>query len=152
MADLTHLDSTALKNFKNHDVADFIKNLKDIREDTTAGVRSLKNLAADRGEDSVGGGSAALRLGLMSGGSNTDPVGGGALLSALKKQAKGIDTLFVDQGTLFGDIDDNLETTITTLLKNQGDSLTSIDGEKLMDIFGDVDDDMSGTGGGDDDS
>lgn len=34
MTDLTHLDSTALKNFKNNDVADFRKNLKDIREDT----------------------------------------------------------------------------------------------------------------------
>ncbi|WP_329140496.1 type VII secretion system-associated protein [Streptomyces sp. NBC_00670] len=150
MTDLTHLDSTALKNFKNNDVADFRKNLKDIREDTPGGIRSLKNLAADRGEDSVGGGSAALRLGLMSGGSNTDPVGGGALLTALKKQATGQDDIFVAQGTLFEDIDSALEETITTLLKNQGDSLTSIDGEKLMDIFGTVDDDMSGTGGDDD--
>lgn len=33
MADLTHLDSTALKNFKNNDVGDFITDLLNIRKD-----------------------------------------------------------------------------------------------------------------------
>jgi len=54
MADLTHLDATALKNFKNTDVADFITDLVNIRKDN-AGVRSLKNLIAETGAGSAQG-------------------------------------------------------------------------------------------------
>ncbi|MGH1554379.1 type VII secretion system-associated protein [Streptomyces sp. L7] len=55
LADLTHLDSTALKNFKNTDIADFISDLLDIRKDNPAGVRSLKNLLAETGAGSAAG-------------------------------------------------------------------------------------------------
>jgi len=144
MADLTHLDSTALKNFKNNDVADFISDLLDIRKDK-AGVRSLKNLVAETGEGSAAGAAKILRIGLMNGGDSKDPVGGATLVEALKTQAGALDKILTGQKTLFDDIDSAIEETITTLLKTQGDSLASIDGEKLMDIFGTVDSDMSGT-------
>ncbi|MDQ0790858.1 type VII secretion system-associated protein [Streptomyces sp. B3I8] len=144
MTDLTHLDSTALKNFKNQDVGGFRTDLKNIREDA-AGVKSLKNTITNNGDDSIEK-KSILRIGMMGGGDNTDALGGGALLTSLTKKATGLDNIFVSQGTLFGDIDSALDDTITTLLKTQGDSLTSIDGEKLLDIFGTVDDDMSGTG------
>jgi hypothetical protein len=149
MTDLTHLDSNALKTFKNQDVAAFKKDLKDVREDS-AGVKSLKNLITNNGDDSIKH-KSILRIGIMGGGDSSDPIGGGALLSALGKKATTLDDLFVSQGTLFDDIDEALETTLTTLLKTQGDSLTSIDGEKLLDIFGSVEDDMSGTGNKNDD-
>lgn len=148
MADLTHLDSTALKNFRNNDVADFIAALLDIRKDK-AGVRSLKNLVAETGADSASGGAKILRIGLMGGGDAEDPTGGATLVEALRTQATSLDSIFVSQKTLFDDIDDALEETITTLLKTQGESLASIDGEKLMDIFDTVDDEMSGTGSAD---
>jgi hypothetical protein len=148
MADLTHLDANALRTFKNNDVADFISSLLEIRKDK-AGVRSLKNLIAETGENSAAGAAKILRIGLMAGGDSTDPVGGAALVEALKTQGTGQDKILTDQKTLFDDIDDALDETITTLLKNQGDSLTSIEGEKLMDIFGTVDDDMSGSGSDD---
>ncbi|MEU9347620.1 type VII secretion system-associated protein [Streptomyces sp. NPDC048278] len=144
MADLTHLDSTALKNFKNNDVADFISDLLEIRKDK-AGIRSLKNLLAETGDDSASGAAKILRIGLMNGGDSKDPVGGSTLVEALKTQAGGLDKILKGQKTLFDDIDDALDETITTLLKTQGDSLTSIDGEKLLDIFDTVDGDMSGT-------
>jgi hypothetical protein len=144
MADLTHLDSTALKNFKNTDVADFINDLLAIRKDN-AGVRSLKNLIAETGAGSAQGLAKILRIGLMNGGDSSDPVGGSTLVEALKTQATGLDKILTGQKTLFDDIDDALDETITTLLKTQGDSLDSIDGEKLLDIFDTVDGDMSGT-------
>ncbi|MFG2956508.1 type VII secretion system-associated protein [Streptomyces sp. NPDC048291] len=144
MADLTHLDSTALKNFKNNDVADFISDLLEIRKDK-AGIRSLKNLLAETGDDSASGAAKILRIGLMNGGDSKDPVGGSTLVEALKTQAGALDKILKGQKTLFDDIDDALDETITTLLKTQGDSLTSIDGEKLLDIFDTVDGDMSGT-------
>lgn len=144
MADLTHLDSTALKNFKDHDVADFISNLLEIRQDK-AGVRSLKNLIAETGAGSAQGLAKILRIGLMNGGDSSDPVGGGTLVETLKTQATALDKILTDQKVLFDDIDDALDETITTLLKTQGDSLDSIDGEKLLDIFDTVDGDMSGS-------
>ncbi|MBK3571722.1 MULTISPECIES: type VII secretion system-associated protein [unclassified Streptomyces] len=144
MADLTHLDSTALKNFKNTDVADFINDLLAIRKDN-AGVRSLKNLIAETGAGSAQGLAKILRIGLMNGGDSSDPVGGGTLVEALKTQATALDKILTDHKTLFDDIDDALDETITKLLKTQGDSLDSIDGEKLLDIFDTVDGDMSGS-------
>ncbi|MFI6408972.1 type VII secretion system-associated protein [Streptomyces sp. NPDC050548] len=143
MADLTHLDSTALKNFKNTDVADFINDLLAIRKDN-AGVRSLKNLIAETGAGSAQGLAKILRIGLMNGGDSSDPVGGGTLVEALKTQATALDKILTDQKTLFDDIDSALDETITKLLKTQGDSLDSIDGEKLLDIFDTVDGDMGG--------
>lgn len=144
MADLTHLDSTALKNFKNTDVADFITDLVNIRKDN-AGVRSLKNLIAETGAGSAQGLAKILRIGLMNGGDSSDPVGGSTLVEALKTQSTALDKILTDQKTLFDDIDSALDETITTLLKTQGDSLDSIDGEKLLDIFDTVDGDMSGS-------
>ncbi|MFE2417664.1 type VII secretion system-associated protein [Streptomyces hokutonensis] len=145
MADLTHLDSTALKNFKNTDVADFISDLLAIRKDNPAGVRSLKNLLAETGAGSAAGLAKILRIGLMNGGDSKDPVGGSTLVEALKTQATALDKILTDHKTLFDDIDSALDETITTLLKNQGDSLDAIDGEKLLDIFDTVDGDMGGT-------
>jgi hypothetical protein len=145
MADLTHLDSTALKNFKNTDIAEFINDLLAIRKDNPAGVRSLKNLIAETGAGSAQGLAKILRIGLMNGGDSSDPVGGGTLVEALKTQATALDKILTDHKTLFDDIDDALDETITKLLKNQGDSLDSIDGEKLLDIFDTVDGDMSGS-------
>ncbi|MFE6765634.1 type VII secretion system-associated protein [Streptomyces sp. NPDC057689] len=145
MADLTHLDSTALKNFKNNDVGDFITDLLNIRKDN-AGVRSLKNLVAETGEGSASGDAKMLRIGLMGGGDSEDPTGGSALIEALKTQGGALDGIFKSQKVLFDDIESALEETITTLMKTQGDTLASIEGEKLMDIFDTVDDDMSGTG------
>ncbi|WP_416964404.1 type VII secretion system-associated protein [Streptomyces sp. Agncl-13] len=145
MADLTHLDATALKNFKNTDVADFISDLLEIRKDNPAGVRSLKNLIAETGAGSAQGLAKILRIGLMNGGDSSDPVGGGTLVEALKTQATALDKILTGQKTLFDDIDDALDETITTLLKTQGDSLDKIDGEKLLDIFDTVDGDMSGS-------
>ncbi|MGW2892822.1 type VII secretion system-associated protein [Streptomyces griseoruber] len=56
-------------------------------------------------------------------------------VEGLTKAAKSVDDVFAAQQTLFKDIESDLQTTIDTLLRNQSDSLTAIEGEKLRNAF-----------------
>ncbi|MET8635066.1 type VII secretion system-associated protein [Streptomyces sp. NPDC004096] len=144
MADLTHLDSRGLQAFLDGDVADFVTALEQIRKDDPAGAQALKSLLDGRNTPDTLQENPFLAIGLMAG---TDDVHGASLISKVKDEAQSVDDIFAAQRTLFKDIDSDVRETIRTLLKTQGSSLTSIDGEKLLDIFSDVDSDLSDTGG-----
>ncbi|GHJ36957.1 type VII secretion system-associated protein [Streptomyces sp. TS71-3] len=150
MADLTHLDSHALTQFKQNDLADFLTDLDAIRNDDPAGVKSLKSILGGLliTGSTFGEVSSPLVIGLMAG---DDSVGGQSLNTKTKDAAQGVDDILVSQKKLFKDIDDDLQETMDTLLKNQSGGLAAIDGEKLLDIFSDVDSDLTdGSGSGSD--
>jgi hypothetical protein len=144
MADLTHLDSPGLQAFVDGDLADFITELEKIRKDDPAGAQALKSLLDGRNTPGTLQENPFLAIGLMAGG---DDVHGATLISKIKDMAQSVDDIFGAQKTLFKDIDSDLRETIRTLLKTQGSNLTSINGEKLLDIFSDVDSDLGDTGG-----
>lgn len=141
MADLTRLDAASLKTFREHDLAEFITDLKNIMKDDPNGVRSLHSVVKGITSPDYIGENAVLGIGLMAG---DDTVYGKTLLASVLSSATSIDTILEAQGKLFGDIDDNLESTITTLLKTQDASLEGINGEKFLDIWSDIDDDLAG--------
>ncbi|WP_299531512.1 type VII secretion system-associated protein [uncultured Streptomyces sp.] len=140
MADLTHLDSQSLQRFRDIDIADFMADLKAITKDE-AGVRALHSLVKGITTSDHIDENPILAIGLMA---NGEEVAGAGLVTAVKTSAEAIDGVFDAQSTLFKDIDRDLGETIRTLLKTQGTSLTSIDGEALLDIFSDVDSDIGG--------
>ncbi|GHH80313.1 hypothetical protein GCM10018793_35210 [Streptomyces sulfonofaciens] len=142
MADLTHLDSHAITQFKQNDLADFLRDLDAIRNDDPAGVKSLKSVLAGLlvTGSTFGEVSSPLVIGLMAG---DDTVSGQSLNSKTKDAAQGVDDILVSQKTLFKDIDEDLQETIDTLLKDQSGGLAAIDGAKLLDIFSDVDGDLT---------
>ncbi|MEU5093233.1 type VII secretion system-associated protein [Streptomyces sp. NPDC020996] len=146
MTDLTHLDGQQLKRFREEDVNAFRTALKAILADsaTPPVIRALGSLVAGRTTPDTLNQNQVLAIGNMS---TDDLVQGKTLVGQVTSAAKGIDDILVAQQTLFEDLDDNLQTTIETLLKNQGDSLTAIDGEKLLDVFSDVNDDLGSAGG-----
>lgn len=141
MADLTRLDATSLGTFRTNDLAEFITDLKAIMKDDPNGVRSLHSVVKGLTPAEYFGQNGVLGIGLMSA---DDTTYGKTLLASVLSSATSIDTILESQGDLFEDIDDNLETTITTLLKTQGTTLEGINGEKLLDIWSDIDSDLAG--------
>ncbi|MEU8588763.1 type VII secretion system-associated protein [Streptomyces sp. NPDC048664] len=144
MADLTHLDKAGMQAFVNGDLADFITAIDKIRKDDPAGARALKSLLDGRNTADTLQENPFLAIGLMAG---SDDVHGASLITKVKAMAQSVDDIFGSQKTLFKDIDTDVRETIRTLLATQGDNLGSIDGEKLLDVFSDVDGDLSDTGG-----
>lgn len=144
MTDLTRLNSEGLKRFVEEDLDEFIRYTKDIREDAPAqGPRALKSLIEGyTTPDTQGLPNQFLRIGKLG---NDDGVHGAELTKRIESGAKGIDDVLVTMGSLFKHIDADLRETIETLLKTQGDSLAAIGGQKLLDIFSDVDSDLSGS-------
>ncbi|MFF2326493.1 MULTISPECIES: type VII secretion system-associated protein [unclassified Streptomyces] len=142
MADLTHLDGKTLQAFTDHDIADFLKDLLDIRKDSPVGVKSLKTILDNVPDAGHLKQNQVLAIGLMAA---DDTVHGKSLIDAVQKAAGSIDDILLSQHTLFTDISKDLQETITTLLETQGKSLDSIDGAALLDIFADVDKELPGT-------
>ncbi|MCQ9183299.1 type VII secretion system-associated protein [Streptomyces sp. IBSBF 2953] len=141
--DLTHLDSKELNRFIE-EVADFSKALRAIRADQPKSgkypaVPALSSLVEGRTTPETLNQNPVLAVGAMAG---DDLVHGKALVEGLTKSAQALDDVLVAQQTLFKDIESNLQTTVDTLLRNQSDSLAAVDGEKLLDVFADVDNDL----------
>lgn len=143
MADLTHLDSTGLQTFVDNDVDSFLKELDAIRKDDPAGVLALQSILLGRPTAATLQENPILAIGLMGG---DDTVSGASLIARVKDSAQSVDDIFSAQKTLFKDIDTDLRETIKTLLETQGSSLTSIDGQSLLDVFSDVDGELGGGG------
>ncbi|WP_329279054.1 type VII secretion system-associated protein [Streptomyces sp. NBC_01451] len=141
MADLTRLDAASLGTFRTHALAEFITDLKAIMKDDPNGVRSLHSVVKGLLPAEYFGENAVLGIGLMGA---DDVTYGKTLVTSVLSSATSIDTILDLQGDLFDDIDDNLETTIRTLLKTQGTTLEGINGEQLLDIWSDIDGDLSG--------
>lgn len=140
MADLTQLDSAGLKAFNDSDVNGFISDLDAIRKDSPAGVKSLASLIEGKEDKSNTVANSFLTIGMMA---TDDTMDGQSLTGALKTGAQSLDDVFTSHKTLFSDMHDDLNTVISTLLNTQGSSLTSIDGQKLLDPFSNIDSDMS---------
>ncbi|MET9888545.1 type VII secretion system-associated protein [Streptomyces sp. NPDC006430] len=144
MADLTHLDAKGLQTFVDNDMADFIKELKGIREDAASG-KALRSAIV--GKNSGSGDLGRNKFLVIGGMAAESEPNGKVLIDAVTKGAKAIDDVLAAQQTLFKDIDSNLTETIKTLLKAQGASLAGISAEKLLDIFSDGDGDPGSTAG-----
>jgi hypothetical protein len=143
MPDLTYLDAKSLQTFLDVDVAAFIEELKKIRQDDWA--VALYSILQGKGTSSTLQENPVLALGLMASGEG-DPVFGAGLINAVTTDAQSFDDVFAFQQQLFKDIDSDLQETIETLLTTQGASLESIDGEKLLDPFDEVDSDLGNAG------
>jgi hypothetical protein len=136
--DLTHLNAKELNRFIE-EVAEFSNALKAIREDR-ASVLALRSLVEGRSTGDTLNQNRVLAIGTMVGDELTH---GKTLVEVLTKAAKSVDDVFAAQQTLFKDIERDLQTTIDTLLRNQSDSLTAIEGEKLLDAFSNIDNDLA---------
>ncbi|OON81113.1 type VII secretion system-associated protein [Streptomyces tsukubensis] len=77
---------------------------------------------------------------------------GADLVKSILDAAGKLGDFIEDQKKLFDDIESNLRDTMETFLKTEGDSMDKIDGEKFLDVFEDVEEDiadsLSGGGGG----
>jgi hypothetical protein len=149
MADLTHLDGPALQRFVDNDLADFLTALKAIRRDSTAddgGIRALRSIVDGATTPDSLQQSQALAIGSMGA---DDFLHGKSLLTAATGAAKSVDGVFAQHVDLFGDIERDMKQTIRTLLNTQGSSLQSIDAERMLDVFSDVDEGMSENPGDD---
>lgn len=147
MADLTHLDSAGLTAFVNGPVDTFVNDLKLMDgDDTNGGYPALKTIRDGVSVDQKEGMVWPLAIGNMAkdADSHVDGVNFG---KAFSDNVAALITILDKQHTLFGDIADNLRTTIKDLLSAQGSNLTSVEGEPFLADFTDVDGDLSSGGG-----
>ncbi|MFJ6726401.1 MULTISPECIES: type VII secretion system-associated protein [unclassified Streptomyces] len=148
MADGTtvNLDKAWLEKFLKEDVLNFREELRKILLDGEYDGRSAPSLAnlLPGGEIPEGTPSEAalpLTIGAMVKDARTN---GESLVESITKVIGAIDVILKNQTILFEDIEDNLGTSIEKLFKTQGDNLAAIDGQKLLDVFEDVDDSLGG--------
>ncbi|NBM15786.1 type VII secretion system-associated protein [Streptomyces sp. GC420] len=147
-----NLDKAWLENFLNTDVRLFLGEIKKIMADGTVGgevIPTLYNLlpAGEHGAGVLPGAALPLTIGGMLKDGETN---GANLDKAITELITAVHTVYKDQKLLFESIEDGLEETLEKLFKTQGENLEKIDGEKLLDIFSDVDQNLAGSGGDDD--
>lgn len=163
------MDKAWIKKFLDVDIADFQSELKKILTDqvpadliatilsafTTGSLDDVIPTVSTLQEDGekpdyvLSGSTWPLVIGNMAGSAT---VHGKAVTGGVTAMAATLTGILEDQQTLFDDIEDNLRDAMDTLFKAQGDSLDKVDGEKLLDAFEDVDDDLTGGEGEDKDS
>jgi hypothetical protein len=145
-----NLDKAWLENFADHDIQTFKDEIKKIMGDGTAAdggvVPALSNLLpeGEHGSAVLPGAILPLSIGGMVKDADTN---GQHLNTAVVKLITDITAIFDEQKILFDSIDENLRTSIEKLFKAQDDNLEKIDGQKLLDIFSDVDDILGGGSG-----
>ncbi|MEU3521807.1 type VII secretion system-associated protein [Streptomyces sp. NPDC006654] len=135
MTDLTKLNAPALQAFIDHDVAQFARDISDLRTSNDS-RRSLYDTA---------NASDVFVLGNLAGDSDTAAKN---VVTNTVAAAKAIDGVLNRHSTAFADLDRNLRSVITTMLKTQGKSLQDVDGQKFLTAIKDYDGDMYGSGGG----
>lgn len=145
--DLTHLDAGTLQAFLNDQVANFRETLRKIRRDDEEGT-ALKSMLDGITTAETIQQNPFLAIGRMA---TNQEVGGSGLVKIVQDQAGSIDGVLDFQQRLFDDIDSNVQETIDTLLHTQGSSLEAIEGADLLDVFGEVEDTLSGAGESDSD-
>ncbi|MEU1800358.1 type VII secretion system-associated protein [Streptomyces sp. NPDC019937] len=152
----TQLNKEWLENFRKVDLADFKKALKTVTENgkTDPVIPSMKALKGD--DDGVPNLPFGTPVPLAIGNLASDPgTHGESINKAVVDMVTLLDGILKSHVTLFDDIDDAIEETIDSLFKTQGESLDAVEGQKLVDIFEDVEDDLTTPaneeeGGGDD--
>ncbi|MEV1066445.1 type VII secretion system-associated protein [Streptomyces sp. NPDC050263] len=141
MPDFLQLDAQALRDFRDHDVAEFMKELKRIRRpDWAPSLWGLLNGSerADGAEEQ----DALLVVGQMSEGG---PVAGGPLLAEVRTYAQEIDDLVEQNDTLFLRISDSLSDTLTNLLDTQGSNLQAIETADYLEYLDGVEEVLTST-------
>ncbi|MEV6170819.1 type VII secretion system-associated protein [Streptomyces sp. NPDC051954] len=137
------LDKEWMKNFINNEILEFQAALKKIGTADSSGDGPTVPKIADLGGNSrpvyvSPGGAWPLTMGLLE-----DEEGGGYLQDQVKSLANTLGGFIEDQQLLFDDIESNMRETLRTLLKAEEDNLSKIDGQKLLNVFEDVVDDVA---------
>ncbi|MGW3496383.1 type VII secretion system-associated protein [Streptomyces sp. NPDC001020] len=149
MANLSHLDGKSLQTFIDTELKDFVTQTENIRQDSDEGTdhpaRALKSLLNGEATPETLHQNQFLALGPMAG--DEGLTHGKALIDAVTRSAKSIDGILENQQRLFRDIDRDFRETLKIMGATQSDNITEISGEKLLDIFGDVDRDLTPTNG-----
>ncbi|GGT64276.1 type VII secretion system-associated protein [Streptomyces sp. NPDC059153] len=145
MGNLSHLDGKSLQTFIDNDLRDFLTKTEEIRRDKYAGddqrpIRSLKSLVDGETTPETMAQNQLLALGPMV---NDDTTHGKSLIEAVKSAAKSVDEILERQQRLFKDIDRDFRQTLKLMGSTQGDNITEINADKLLELFEDVDNDMS---------
>ncbi|MEV5387077.1 type VII secretion system-associated protein [Streptomyces sp. NPDC052721] len=144
-AKATVLDSTWLKAFIKEHIEEFRSALDQMLKDDPSG-HSMDNIANGDVTTSTIMSTRPLILGLMAG--EGDVVGGADLNKKVRDTAGQISEIFKDHHILFADLEEALWETIKKLNESQSKSLDQVTADDFLDIFDDVDSDISGTGGG----
>ncbi|MFE7928971.1 type VII secretion system-associated protein [Streptomyces sp. NPDC057456] len=147
------LDKTAVKQFLTEEIRPFKESVKQVlKEPNEDGVLPLPWHSAEAKHDStspIAGAKMPFAIGGMAGDASV-LLSSSHLLSSVTGMIDQVDEILKLQIRLFADIEDGLEDTVHSLLKTQDGNLGSINGEKMVDVFIDVDDDLSTMTGGDD--
>ncbi|WP_327249989.1 type VII secretion system-associated protein [Streptomyces sp. NBC_01320] len=139
----TVLDSEWLKEFIKEHVEEFRAALDNIFKDDYSGSSMESICRGDISSKTIMS-KSPLIIGPMGG--DGDLVGGSALNEKVKKAATDINKIFTDHKVLFSDLEEALWETIKELTENQKKSLDEISADDFLDIFDDVDGDLSSTG------
>ncbi|WP_432584778.1 type VII secretion system-associated protein [Streptomyces sp. HD1123-B1] len=139
------LDRAGLQTFLDSRVLPFRDQVHEIQLNDAGTAPSMKGLI---GESDVSANSPSfgllrpLAMGCMADDSYLE--GHGATLQkAVQSTAESLVSIFEGQSELFGDIAENLRDTIHQLFHAQHDNLGTINGQRFLDIFDDVDEDLS---------
>ncbi|MFK4103139.1 type VII secretion system-associated protein [Streptomyces sp. NPDC019531] len=138
----TVLDSEWLRAFIKEHIEEFRAALDKMLKDDPSGP-SMENISNGDITNTTVMSSRPLVLGLMAG--SGDIVGGADLNKKVKEAAGQIGEIFKDHHVLFADLEEALWETIKKLKENQKKSLDEISADDFLDIFDDVDSDISGT-------
>ncbi|WP_399895603.1 type VII secretion system-associated protein [Streptomyces sp. BBFR51] len=148
MGQLTQLDGKSLQTFIDTQLKDFVTQTEEIRRDGTDPVthrpaRAVKSLVNGEATAETLRQNQFLALGPMLG--DEALTHGKTLLDAITESAKSVDAILENQERLFRDIDRGFRETIKIIGSTQSDNISEINAEKFLDIFDDVDHDMSGS-------
>ncbi|WP_262061190.1 type VII secretion system-associated protein [Streptomyces sp. STR69] len=143
MADVTRMDSAWLQNFLTNNIEPFSKAIDTI-ENVDDPSPSLGTVIGGKVTDTSRPQNKPLAIGKMA---VDDSVQGLSLNKAVASAAQSIITIYEDQADLFSNIHDDIKTTIDTLLTTQNTNLTQIEGKDFLDVFSNVDGDLSGSSG-----
>ncbi|MEU8824791.1 type VII secretion system-associated protein [Streptomyces sp. NPDC048636] len=141
------LDKAGLQTFLDSRVLPFRDQVHEIQLNDGGAAPSMKSLI---GESDVSADSPSfgllrpLAMGCMADDGYLEGHGA-SLQKAVQSTAESLVSIFEGQSELFGDIAENLRDTIHQLFNAQHDNLGSINGQKFLDIFDNVDEDLSST-------
>lgn len=143
----TTLDVAWLKKFRNGPVQDFIREI-DRMAKADGSVQPIGDIASGTKTSSTIDTTKPLIIGPLAG---DDSLSGGKLNSAVQGTAEALAELLRHQKVLFGDIDEAMADTVKELTAAQQDSLAKMTGDSFLEVWEDVESDLSsgsGTAGG----
>ncbi|WMX43815.1 type VII secretion system-associated protein [Streptomyces roseicoloratus] len=155
---LTRLDTKTLRRFIDHDVETFVLWLWTLQEASGrylktgdhyytldwTGVPSMSGLSAQLENPTQYNSKVTLLLGkLTAPGKGDGPMSAHDFLTFVKSAASELAVVVDDQKDFFDDVKRNLESVITTMTGAQQKNLDQIDSQKFLDLFRDVETDLT---------